>query len=353
MRKLRLVQVGLGTWGTNWATEILPTVETVELVGYVDIAAPARERLKAKLGVPGAMVFTSLREALAAVECDAVLVTLLTAFHVEACTEALEAGKHVIVEKPFTPTLPEAARLVELAEAQGRLLMVSQNYRFYPAPIAAAALVAGGTLGRVQSVALDFRRDAGVDGHNYPTIPAPLLADMAIHHFDLLRFVLADEAVEIACRSWNPAGSPFTNDCAATFWARFRSGTVVSYRGSFLSRGPQTAWGGEWAMELAGAAVAWTSRGSAGVRLAADRVAIRMAGGEPLEQALPPLRHYDRAGTTAAFAAAIASGTTPPGFSSGRDNVRSLALVEAAIRSAESGGAPVALADILPAGWEA
>ena len=330
MRKVKLVQVGLGTWGTNWATEILPTVETVELVAYVDIAATARERVKAALGLPDAKLFASLREALAAVECDAVLVTLLTAFHVVACQEALEAGKHVIVEKPFTPTLAEAAALVALAEARGRLLMVSQNYRFYPATIAAADLVADGALGRVQSVAVDFRRDAGVEGHNYKTIPEPLLADMAIHHFDLLRFVLADEIETIACRSWNPVGSPFTHPCAATFWARSRQGTIVSYRGSLLSRGPQTAWGGEWTMEMEGAAAFWTSRGSAGVRLAADRLAVRHAGEETVARELVPIRHYDRAGTTAAFASACLSGTIPTRCSGGAVNGRSDAMCEAA-----------------------
>jgi len=353
MRRMRLIQVGLGVWGYNWAKEALPPVETVDVVAHVDVSEAARERVRATLGVPASKLFASLGEALAAVECDAVLASLPTAWHVPISRLALESGKHVIVEKPFAPTLAEAVELTLLAEARGLFLMVSQNYRHYPAAVAAANLVAEGSLGPVQSVEIDFRRDASGDSHPYPDLPDPLLADMAIHHFDLLRMVLDDEPLQIACRTWNPAASPLRNHAAATFWAEFKKGTIVSYRGSWVSRGPKTPWAGEWAMELEQGAVFWTGRGDQGARLATDRLAIRRPGGEIEPQMLPPLPYIDRSGTTAALAHAVLTGTAPPRFSSGRDNIGSLALVEAAILSARHGGTPVKLADVLPPGWAA
>src|SRR4051794_13149424 len=152
MRKLKLVQVGLGFWGQDWAEEILPDAAEVEVVGYVDPAPEALAALQRRIGVPAERCFASLAEALAATGAEAVLGTLRTPSLSRVVREALLAARPVIVEKPFPPPLEEAAELVRLAEARGRLLMVSQNYRLYPASIAAAELVAGRTLGRPLAV---------------------------------------------------------------------------------------------------------------------------------------------------------------------------------------------------------
>ena len=352
MAKVRLVQVGLGVWGLDWAVEVLPHVRDVEPVGYVDPDPAALHRIGAALGVGPELCFPSLAEALAQVDCDAILASLPTAFHVPVARVALEAGKHVIVEKPFAPTLDEAAGLVRLAEARGLTLMVSQNYRHYPASIAAADLVVSGALGRPLGVAVDFRRNALVDGYRYWDIPDPLLADMSIHHFDLMRFVLGLEPVEVSCRTWNHAGSPFSADPCGAATILFEGGVAVSYRGNWLSRGPATTWSGDWAVDLEEGAVSWACRGSKAERAAAERLDARRLDGTVLEvpdMALP--EYHDRAGALATFARAVLDGAEPPRFSSGRDNLASLAMVEACRRSAGRGGAPVGLDDVLPPGF--
>jgi predicted dehydrogenase len=350
-RRVRLIQVGLGFWGTNWAEEVLPTVPEVETVAYVDPSPAATGQLCARLDVPAGRCFPSLAEALARVPADAVLASLPTALHAPIAREALEAGRHVLVEKPFTATLAEALDLVRLAERQGLLLMVSQNYRYYPAAIAAADLVAGGSLGRPLAATVDFRRHAPTEGYRYWDLPDPLLADMAIHHFDLMRMVLGLEPVEASCRSWNPAGSPFRSDPAAAAALTFAGGVVVSYRGNWVSRGPTTPWGGEWMVELDEGALFWTCRGNVGERLRTDRLAVRRPGGPIEPQPIGPYGRYDRAGVLTAFAQAILKGVVPPCFSSGRDNLGSLALVEACRRSAAGRGQPVRIAELVPPGF--
>ncbi len=165
--------------------------------------------------------FASLAEARAAVAADAAV-----------CRGALEAGLHVPTEKPFTETLAEAVALVELARARGRVLAVSQNYRYYPAARRAAELVAHRTLGAPLAVAIDFRRDAVAEGHRYLDIPDPLLADMVIHHLDLMRLVLGREPVEVIARRWNPAGSPFRHDASGALIVVLEGEVVVSWRGT-------------------------------------------------------------------------------------------------------------------------
>lgn len=156
--------------------------------------------------------------------------------------------------------------------------------------------------GGLVAVAIDLRRDAVAEGHRDLDIPDPLLADMAIHHVDLLRFVLGREPLEVIARSWNPVGSPFRHDASAVLVAIFEGGLVASWRGSWLSRGPATPWAGEWVIEAEAGQIEWTCRGNAGARLAADRLAIRRPGGTAEPQTLAPVPFADRAGTVAAFA---------------------------------------------------
>jgi predicted dehydrogenase len=345
---IRLIQAGLGFWGRSWATEILPAVPGVEVVAHVDPDPAALAALQAATGAPPERCFASLPAALAAVEADAVLGSLALPAHLPVGRAAFEAGLHYIVEKPFAPDVAAGAALVALARRRRRVLMVSQNYRFYPAAIAAAELVRSGRLGRPLAVTIDFRRHAPSEGHRYLGIPDPLLADMSIHHFDLLRFVLGREPVSIACHAWNPGGSPFAHEAAAFATIELAGGVMASYRGSWVSTAPRTPWAGLWQIELEGGVAEWTAKGEKAARLAFDRLAIRPLGGDWQTLPLPSLPQHDRAGALAAFARRIA-GEEPPGFSSGADNLGTLALTEAAIRSASAGGAPVAVAPLLQA----
>ena len=67
-------------------------------------------------------------------ETDAVLVTASSPAHASAVRAALLNGYHVLVEKPFTVDLDDAESLVVLARERDRILMVNQNYRFFPGP---------------------------------------------------------------------------------------------------------------------------------------------------------------------------------------------------------------------------
>lgn len=89
-------------------------------------------KTKEALGVDDAICFESLAEALETVDADAVLVTVPLRAHAPVAIAALNAGKHVLVEKPFAEHIPEAREVVEAAKAAGKTLMVSQNYRFFP-----------------------------------------------------------------------------------------------------------------------------------------------------------------------------------------------------------------------------
>ena len=332
MRPLRLIQVGLGPHGRAWARRVIPDITEVELVAFVDSDPYSLDAVRKELNVPTGRCFESLKEAVVATQPQAVLNTTALAGHVPVTRAALDLGLHVLVEKPFAPNLSSAQELVDVAAANRLVLMVSQNYRFFPAPRALASLVHEAGLGRLHEVAIDFRRysPAGPTGRDRHHLEEqPLLVDMSIHHFDLLRMILNREPERIYCETWNPEWSGFSGPPVAVASIVF-DGVVASYRGSWISAGPVTPWAGDWRMEFERGEVVWTS--AADSDMTQDKVEIRPRQGEAFAATLPIVPRPGTWGTLTEFASAIQAGRQPE--SSGRDNLGSIALMTAAVESA-------------------
>ena len=344
---VKAIQIGLGHWGFSWTKDVIPNVPTVEMVGYVDSNPDATNRVQDELGIDAKSCFLSLDDAVAAVDADLAICTLRTEAHYPVVKQALELGLNVLVEKPFASTIAQAKELVALAKAKGRVLMVSQNYRFQSAPIAVAELIGAQKFGPVNLVSIDFRRHAPSQGYRYWDMPDPLLADMSIHHFDLMRMVLGDEPKRVSCRTWNPPASPFGHHPIGVATLEFEKGTIVSYRGSWMSSGPVTPWSGEWTMDCSDGEIIWSSRDHFMGKAGPDRLALRERDGDAVPVALTDVALADRMGTLGAIAKTIETGAAPARFSSGEDNLHSLALVQATIQSAARGGEWIEIADVM------
>jgi predicted dehydrogenase len=332
---LRLIQVGLGGWGSSWAEHIVAPYEDIETVAWVELVPEALQAAQKYLKLPEERCFTSLDAALQTFESDAVLITASLPGHVPSALSALQAGKHVLLEKPFAPTIAEAQQLVDLAEQQHLILMISQNYRFASTVETVVPLVRERVLGRVGSVNIDFRHYSNnkvpVETNRHYKLWHPLLVDMSIHHFDLMRLVLGQEAVQVSCKLWNPSWSHFVSPPAGAAIITFEDGTVVNYRGSWISTAPNTNWAGEWNIECEKGVIFWTGRGEKD-----DLVTLQSLGEEKARVVeLPTLQYVDRSGSLHAFYEAVRTGVQPT--SSGRDNLKTLALMFATIEAAETG----------------
>lgn len=334
-RTLRLLQVGMGAWGRDWAWRVIPGIKAVKLVGCVDSSPESLALTQAQIAMPADRCFTSLDAALEATNPDVVLVTTLLPGHVPVTRKALQAGKHVLVEKPFAPRVADARKLVELAARRHLVLMVSQNYRFFPAVREVTRLVKASRLGEPGQVWIDFRRYSplGPDGPGHHVYDEPLLVDMSVHHFDLLRVILGREAKSVSCYSWNPHWSGFSGPPTAVASIVFDGGLVASYRGSWISAGPSTPWAGEWRMEFEGGEVLWASRGEDSGP--AEVVMVQRRGGASETLSMPAMKYVDRWATLAEFADAVRTHREPQ--SSGRENLGTLALMNAAVESASRG----------------
>jgi predicted dehydrogenase len=344
---VKAIQIGLGHWGFSWTRDVIPKVPNVEMVGYVDSNPDALKNAQTELGIEETLCFTSLEEAVQGRAAQLAICTLRTEAHYPVVKACLELGLSVIVEKPFASTIAQAKELVAMAQERGRVLMVSQNYRFQPAPILAAELIGAQRFGPVNLVSIDFRRHAPTQGYRYWDMPDPLLADMSIHHFDLMRIVLGDEPRRVSCRTWNPAASPFGHHPIGVATLEFEKGTIVSYRGSWMSSGPVTPWAGEWTMDCSEGEIIWSSRDHFMGKSGPDRLSLRKRDKEAVPFALEALEFTDRTGTLGAIAKVIETGAVPARFSSGEDNLHSLALVQATILSASRNGDWVEIAEIM------
>jgi predicted dehydrogenase len=137
---MRALVVGLGSIGRRHARNLASLGLEVAVCRQVGAAQPE------PLGV-NAREFSSLRDALAA-EPDVVIVTNPTSLHVDTALKAIEAGAHVLVEKPIGHTLDAVASFLESAREKKRVISVGYNLRFHPGLARLRELLYAGDIGR-------------------------------------------------------------------------------------------------------------------------------------------------------------------------------------------------------------
>ena len=147
-RRLRHAIVGAGANVFNMHRPAL-ALPTIELVGVVDLSREAAERRAEELGCPA---FTDHRAMLERLEPDVVVVTTPHPFHARIAIDALEAGAHVLCEKPMAVHVGDADAMIDAAERAGRLLAINLQFRHRPEVRAAKRLIDEGRLGELQRI---------------------------------------------------------------------------------------------------------------------------------------------------------------------------------------------------------
>jgi predicted dehydrogenase len=239
-------------------------------------------------------------------------------------TEALFAGLPVLCEKPIAPTVAETLSLAAAAEVTGQLLMTSQSRRYYP--VLAELKDALARLGEIGVVTTEFFKAPHFGGFR-DEMAHPLLVDMAIHAFDVSRYLLGDDPVRVDCRTFNPGWSWYRGDAAATAVFEFAGGTRYTFTGSWCSPGLETSWNGRWRISGAEGSALWDGEGHPTLGYADGG-----AAATPADGAAASVRP-EIAGALDEFVDALRTGRTPSGDV--HSNVFSLAMVEGAVLSAE------------------
>ena len=198
MSDLGVALIGAGRMGAFHAH----TIEGVADARLVAIADPSETAARRCIGRKPIDHHADYREALERPDVDAVIVAAPSRFHTSMALDALQAGKHVLVEKPLATTMPDALRMASTARLSGRKLMVGHVERFNPAVTAVRQLIDAGRIGRVYRV-----QAIRVGPLPARIVDAGVAIDLATHDVDIMQHVVGHDISSVYAQ-----GARFTHD---------------------------------------------------------------------------------------------------------------------------------------------
>ncbi|MGA3067927.1 MAG: Gfo/Idh/MocA family oxidoreductase [Tepidisphaeraceae bacterium] len=222
-QRLKIGIIGAGYWGPNLVRNFC-TCPATEAVAVCDANA---ERL-AKIGrqFQHLKLFKSVDEFLEH-PLDAVAIATPVSTHFQLAKRCLEAGKHVLVEKPLTATSEESRTLIELAARMGKVLMVDHTYLFNPAIRKIRQIVDSGELGEIYYVD-SVRINLGLFQHDINVV-----WDLVPHDLSIVDYVLGLEARSIS--AWGCAHTDSGVEDIAYVNVDFGDRMLASFHVNWLS----------------------------------------------------------------------------------------------------------------------
>lgn len=222
----------LGILGTGRVAEL--HAEAIAQIGEANVAAAwnrTPDKAASFCSRFGGVVFPDLQDLLAEPSIDAVVVSAGTSTHFELAKQALEAGKHVLLEKPVCENSDDVRKLIEVAENAGRMCMPSHNYIYSEDVQRLHHHIKSGHLGKIVSFWALF------SNYHPPTISAPnfyMMRELMVHHTYTMLYLLGRPA-QISATATNThfQDPPSHDQLMAT--ASFDDGAIANLWGSFVS----------------------------------------------------------------------------------------------------------------------
>ena len=224
MSNVRIGIIGLGYWGPN----LLRNFSNVE-GATVQMACDLDERRCKKMSAQyGNVHFTkSVDELLGSPDIDAVAIATPVSTHYPLAKKALEAGKHVLVEKPLTMRVDHAEELVELARKQGRVLQVDHVYVYSPAVAKIKEIVDSGKLGKILFID-SVRINLGLFQHDVNVI-----WDLAPHDLSIVDYILGRTPRSVS--AFGRTNSNSTIEDVGYLNLDFDGGVIANFHVNWLS----------------------------------------------------------------------------------------------------------------------
>lgn len=239
MEKLKVGIIGCGSIAKHRHLPEYFNNDHIEIIAVCDIveerASELAEQYKAKS-------YTNYKDLLDDPEITAVSVCTPNYLHADISVAALNAGKHVLCEKPMATSLEEAKEMIEAAEKNNRRLMIAHNQRFVPSHEKAKQLIEKGEIGKIYSFRTAFGHGGpegwSVDGKeswffrkNEAFIGA--MGDLGVHKTDLLRYILGEEIVEVGAFVETSAKENADVDDTAVCMLKTESGIIGTLAASW------------------------------------------------------------------------------------------------------------------------
>ena len=230
---IRMIHVGVGGRG-KWPVARIAEREDYTSVALVDVNEDNLAAAREVSGLGEEVCFNDMNEAMEIIEADAVVVVTPPDMHAGQCLAAVQGGKHVIVEKPFTKNLSEAAQVIREAEERGLKVAVCQNARFIDPVYSIHKLVKDGTYG-APSFGLITKygwrpntHHSGHDVHSY-------LWERGIHDFDATLFMFGKRPKRVWCHDFNPSWSPYPGGGGIHACIEFEDGATCGFLCTFAA----------------------------------------------------------------------------------------------------------------------
>ena len=217
------------------------------------LADPVEDRVQALARQYKAQAYTDYRKMLKSAEIDAVVVCGPNSSHAKMSIDALNAGKHVLCEKPMATSRRDALAMIKAATKNRRFLMIGQNQRLMPPHVKAREILSSGKLGRVLSFRTAFKHPGpegwSVDGKKSWFFRSRdafmgVTGDLGVHKADLMRWLLGQEFAQVGgflatLDKKGPDGKPIALDDNAYLVLKTTGGVVGSMMLSWTNYGSE------------------------------------------------------------------------------------------------------------------
>lgn len=239
MSKLKVAVIGCGSIAQHRHLLEYDANEHVDLVAVCDIVEERVSEISKKYG---AKAYTDYKQLLEKEKVDAVSVCLPNYLHAPVSIAALNAGCHVLCEKPMATSKEEAEEMIAAAESNNKKLMIAHNQRFVPSHQKAKQLIESGEIGKVYSFRTAFGHGGpegwSVEGESswfFKKDQAFIgaMGDLGVHKADLLRYILGQEFVNVAGFVENNAKENITVDDNAVCILRTEKGIIGTMAASW------------------------------------------------------------------------------------------------------------------------
>jgi predicted dehydrogenase len=186
---MRVGVIGYGYWGPNLVRNLAET-PNAEIIAVADVRQDRLDLVHRRY--PAVEITNDIRRVIRHPNIDAVAIATPVSTHYPLAMEALEAGKHVLIEKPMTATSDEALRLIEAADKRNLVLMVDHTFVFTGAVRKVRQLIEDGNLGDIyyyDSTRINlglFQQDIDV------------IWDLAVHDIAIMDYILPESPVEVS-----------------------------------------------------------------------------------------------------------------------------------------------------------
>lgn len=239
MTTLKIGIIGCGSIAKHRHIPEYANNKDVEIVAVCDIV---KERVDAMATQYNAKAYINYEELLSDATIDAVSVCTPNYLHAPVSIAALNAGKHVLCEKPMATSRQEAEQMIEAANQNNKRLMIAHNQRFVPSHQKAKHLIESGEIGKLYSFRTAFGHGGpegwsadGKDSWFFKKDEAFIgaMGDLGVHKTDLLRYILGEEFVEVGSFVETSAKENADVDDTAVCVLKTKSGVIGTLAASW------------------------------------------------------------------------------------------------------------------------